>query len=767
MKSPKPFTGRVAALPAAMVLAGTGAVTLADSAPGYGLEEVIVTSRRVEESQQDVPLAVTALTSEALEASGVHNLSDLKAIPSFTLAPLTGRSTTLTVQLRGQRNSDATSTVDPAVGIYVADVPIMRSYGIGAISALDVQSMEVVKGPQGTLFGRNTTGGALLITPNAPTQELAGSLSIGIGNYNRRTGELVANAPITDTLSTRLAVRAAKHDGYIENRSDFPDLNDEDSIAARASLLWEPTDALSNTTFIDYFRHDARSAAKLRAINPGVSPLRTTYGSAQLAAAQLEQQNADFWSTRSQDDPTTTAFGGGFTNIANYDLSSDLTVKNILGYRKVDTNADHLEALMSGIPVNVSNLVADNEQISEELQLQGSTNRLTWVAGLFLFQENGEESTQGWQLSPVWPPTRGPSFADADVENKSRSVFGQGTYELTDALKLTLGARWTEDSRELDVKQDINYTNPAAPVCNLTANNVVPLIRLSPCTKKVSKDFSAPSYNITVDYKLNDRQLVYLAHRSGYRSGGFTLTAQRPLQFEPFDEETVKDVEVGYKADFNVFDMPVRLNTAYYFSDYKDIQRNVAELPAGSPAVVNVVKNAGSATIQGVEMEVTWLPTDAIDVKLFYTYTDAKYDEFESVGSTGAVQDLSSNEFAPVPTNQGGLDIGYTYSMGEAGELRAMVGGYWQSRTAGNVINKIGVTNVDVPGAFQSGYGLYNARISWNDVYGSPLSLSLWGKNLGDKHYYASSAPQWETLGLTTAYFGEPRTFGVEAKYTF
>jgi iron complex outermembrane receptor protein len=745
-----------------------GRVHAQDSAPKIrSIEEVIVTSRRVEESQQNVPLAVTALTSDALQAAGVTNLSELKTVPSFTLSPLTGRPTSLTVQLRGQRNSDATSTVDPAVGVYFAEVPIMRAYGIGALSALDVQSMEIVKGPQGTLFGRNTTGGALLITPNAPTQQIEGSIGLGVGNYNRRTAELMFNAPITDTTAGRIAVRTAQHDGYIDNRSGFSDINDEDSIAARASLLWEPTDTATNTTYFDYFNHDSHSGAKLVAVAPGPSQIRTVYGNAAVDGALAEANNSDFWSTRSLGDPKTSAKGLGFTNITSYELSDSLAIKNILGFRKVEAVEKSLEPSMATLPVTVSNNSAETKQYSEELQLQGSADRLEWIVGLFLFKEESKELVAQRALSPVWPPTIGPSINDIEVENQSRSVFGQGTYELTDSLSLTLGARWTEDKRELDTLNSIDYRNPAAPVCNLTANNVPPLIRLSPCSKNVSEDFSAPSYNISLDYKIDTNQLIYVAHRSGYRSGGFTSTAQRPLQYEPFDKETVKDIELGYKADLDIFDSPLRFNAAYYYSDYKDIQRNVGELAPGSSVVVNTVKNAGSATIQGLELETTWLPADAVEVRLFYAYTDAGYDDFKSRTSAGAVLDLSSNEFAPVPKHQGGLGVTYTQPLGEAGELRFMVDGYWQSEIAGNVINKLNGTNIDIPGAFQAGYSLYNARISWDNIFGAPLTVSLWGKNLTDTEYYAGNTTQYETLGLTSGYFGEPRTFGIDAKYSF
>lgn len=751
----------------AIVFANGMVIAAPDSSPRLrSIEEVIVTSRRVEESQQDIPLAVTALTSEALAASGISNLADLKSIPSFTLAPLSGRSTTMTVQLRGQRNSDATSTVDPAVGIYVAEVPIMRSYGIGALSALDVQSMEVVKGPQGTLFGRNTTGGALLITPNSPTYDLAGSVALGVGNYDRQTAEVMFNAPITDTTAVRFAVRSAKHDGYIENRGPFHDINDEDSMTVRASLLWEPTDALTNTTFVDYFDHNSHSGAKLRAINPGTTQMRNIYGSAALDQALAEEKNSKFWSARSLNDTPLTAEGMGLANITTFDISDSLTVKNIIGYRKVDTAADNLESMMATLPVNISNQAAKTTQWSEELQLQGSSDKLQWIAGLFLFKEKSEESGEQYSLSPTWPPAIGPSLSLVKVENTSYSVFGQGTYELTDRFNLTLGARWTEDERELDTRYNINYRNPASPVCNLTANDIPPLIVLSPCSKKVSEEFSAPSYNISLDYKLDDRQLVYLAHRSGYRSGGFTTTAQRPLQFVPFDEETVKDVELGYKGDLDLFGTPLRLNLAYYYSDYKDIQRNVGEIAPGSTQVINAVRNAGSATIQGLETEITWLPLEPVEIRMFYTYTDASYDEFDSRTATG-VLDLSDNEFAPVPEHQGGLTITYTHAMGDAGELRLMLDGYWQSRTAGNAINKLNGTNIDMPGAFQSGYGLYNARLSWNDIFGQPLTVSLWGKNLTDREYYTSTSTQYETFGNSAGYFGEPRTYGMDVKYSF
>jgi iron complex outermembrane receptor protein len=709
-------------LPAAIAAEGRAAA----------LEEIVVTSRRVEEALQEVPLSVTAMNESALQRTGVQTLADLQGnTPSLTTFAATTSKVNTAFALRGQLQGDYLMGFDPAVGVYVADVPIVRTTGLGRVGVLDVQTVEVMKGPQGTLFGRNTTGGALVITPSEPTDVLEGRVMAGLGNYNRRVVEGVINLPISEGVAARLAVNANKRDGTLESRTDSRDWYQEDELAWRGSLRFALSDQLTSTFFADGFSSDTSGPASvLSAVNPALSIGRL------FAPALRDQQNSDFYTTRSNVRGSfEEADVFGISNTTTYDLSDSLTIKNVLGYRQIDSELRYDldgtdSALFSFLP---NDGMYDQHQISEELQLLGSHDRLNWVAGLFYFREEGTEfSRPALNGNPL--PLR-----NTDLTNESQSVFAQGTYSLTDELRFTLGARYTSDKREYESRETgLAY----------------------------DADFSEPTWNVSLDYQVTPTNLLYVAHRHGYRSGGFNSRLSNiALVRTPFDPETVDDIEIGSKNDLQLGDTYARLNVALFYSDYKDIQRQITVADGGF--VVSTIRNAASATIYGGEIELTWNLTSNLEVSSFVSMQKARYDEWdEPVYNASQVQtgtiDRSANRFNAIPDYNANLTFRYRlpFLPDTAGDLFVQASAYWQDDTDYAAING--------PGTRQDAYTLYNARIDWERALGvDGLTFSAWGKNLAEEEYIVGSLNLYEQFGYTLQSVGEPRTFGMDVSYKF
>jgi iron complex outermembrane receptor protein len=661
--------------------------------------------------------------------------------PSVTSQGTAGRTSVVNFGIRGQRSTDVLPTVDPSVIVYIADVPQMRGYGLGALGALDIQTVEVLKGPQGTLFGRSTTGGAIVITPNAPTEERSASLSLGLGDYNRTMARFIGNLPITDSIAARVAVQKERQDGFLENKGPIghDDYADRDELSWRASLQFAPTDALTSTFYTDGFETDESGPmADARYVRPG-SPafnlgLRT---------------DGDPYSGRTNvRDGHSRITVYGVSNTTSYELSDALTIKNILGYRKIDVD-DRWDLDGSQLPVlDVRNL-ATTHQYSEELQFSGAVgDTLDWIAGVFWFKEYSPDNSYTYTFgNPL------NSITGTYGRNISQSIFGQGTWHITDDLNLTIGARYNDDQREIESS---SFT--ATGLCTI---EIAPNVRApnNNCKRRESESFNEPTYNITLDYHIAPDMMTYIAHRHGYRSGGFNGRAAQDVTFTPFQPEIVDDLEVGFKSDLELMGSPLRFNTAIFYSDYQDIQRLTSTVNASGQLATNVL-NAATATLYGGEIDATWLPTDSIQIDVFYAYLHARYDEWlDPLAANPAARDKSDYKFAS-PAHSGGVTVKYTLpTPAEIGIVSIQGNVYAQSDTQLADENGIGNT--------QSGYSLVGARLDWQEVMGSQLKLSLWGRNLNNTEYYSGGVNTVGNIGYYMGYPGVPRTWGIDATYEF
>ena len=713
-----------------------------------GFGDILVTARRREERLQDVPIAVSAIAGGDLAAKSVVQLSDLsKSIPALAITPGGFGSAVPRFTIRSQTQFEQLLTLDPSVGVYFADVVQARAHGVNA-GFFDLASVEVLKGPQGTLFGRNTTGGAIVVTPRAPTNELGGYLRVTLGNYATRYFEGALNVPISDTLSLRVAGRIADRDGYTYNPYVDRRFDDEHTQSWRASLLYTPSDAVTNLTVVNGFRVNEQGPGwRLTGVYPGsliararpdVFTFLTQAGDRRIGGSDMTNKQTD-------------AKAWGVSNTTTVDLGG-VTLKNIFGYRKVEsTNWLDFDGSPLAVWPSVETMRAD--QYSNELQLLGTAmaDRLNWIVGGYWFRENGEDTQRTTITLP--PLFNQDTIRTGFATNGSKSVFAQGTYKFgfLDGLSATAGVRYTWDDRRFR-EVGVNMLNG---LCSIVTAANVPIAQ--PCSKEVSADFKAPTYTLSLDWKFAQDKLVYIAHRRGYHAGGFNLRANTPDQFLPFNPEVVQDVEVGIKADWMIGGTRLRTNLAAYYQDYSDIQRSIT-VPLNGVLLTSIV-NAATAHITGFEAEVRWLPTPNLEISGFAAHSKFTYDKFQQTLAGGVIQDLRNNKIAFAPEWSGGGSIRFSLPLaGDGGTVVAQADAYAQSQ--------IELQDLNVPNGTAAAYTIANFRLEWNEFLGSRMSTALYLRNVFDKQYFNSGIAV-NGVGVITKTYGAPRTVGIELNIPF
>lgn len=741
------------------------------------LEEVVVTARRVEESLQAVPVAVTSISGEAITKSSIITSADLeRQVPSlvFTSSPSRSNATPY-VSIRGLRNADISITIDPAVAFYFDEIGQQRPNGVTQ-TLYDIESVQVLKGPQGTLFGRNTTGGAILINSKKPTDQLEGYLQVRGGNLSYKDAEGAANLPLGEGVALRLSGKVTKRDGFMKNRITGQETSDLDYYSYRARLKFDPTENFSSLFSGSVFKEDSNGTA-YQTIEPAAGALAAIYGS---PTADDPRSLQDDYAVSASDDYDYLSDVVAFSKTDVHDVSNistlavndsflgDITLKNIIGWRKVET---HTQFDFDGTQFIAVWLDGHTtvKQWSEEFQVLGGNDRVEWIAGLYYFQEKGDDLNHIITFAPRDLPavfTRELGFASPrlnltgnEAKNKSYSAFGHVKYSLTDQLTLSAGLRWTQDKREaVDGGFGTNH------VCRITDENGV-VLPDDACFLEDSKTFDEPTYNISLDYQWTDDLLVYVAHRHGYRSGGFNNRAVNPLSFAPFDAETVDDIELGLKTDFALGDTQGRLNVAAYYAKYDDIQRTFSYVQPGTDVFVSNIVNAAKATMQGLEAELTLQFNEYVSLSAFYSYNDAEYDKWDEVDPNTPNEppvDRSNNDFDYMPNHHVGANLRLDLPMVDpsAGRVSLLAGYYKQTSFELDIFNKTTV------GSKQDGYDLLNLRADWEQVMGSNFDLALFANNVTDEVYSAGGVAN-PAIGIHAVQPGAPRTYGLELKYTF
>ncbi|MDY0067065.1 MAG: TonB-dependent receptor [Steroidobacteraceae bacterium] len=673
-----------------------------------GLEQVMVTAQKREESLQATPIAITALGSKDLETQRITNVMDLvNKASAITLAPFAGTRTAPNLFIRGMGNLNAQSTKDLATGIYIDGVPVARGMGLAADIA-DLERVEVLRGPQGTLWGRNTTAGAINFIPRKPGDELSFSAQLTVGSWDQMAGRARVNAPVADWLQASLAYMRAENDGWVENENTtLPNQinfnEDRKKEALRAATRFEPADSVvvdyafdkSQMTFGNHF---------YQVVQGGAAPGRQESAPAELGLY-----------------PSSTKVSGHNVTVT-WELNK-LTVKSISAYRELDN-----DVYMNYIDAFTQDNQQSQHQFSQELQAIGeASHRVRYVAGLFYFREASRESIAsvyaGGALVDSWRVT---------AQGTSAAIYGQVAWTppvLDERLGLTLGVRYTEDSR----RAAKTYVN--ADFTPEITGTVV----------QGDRRFDSLNPVVIVDYAFTDAIRGYMKYSTGYRAGGFN-TQSTPAYFGAgFDQEDVEAWEAGLKSD--LFNDRLRVNMAVFENRYTDLQVDQVR----TPPIFTDTLNAGSAKVRGFELEAAAVLARGLSANVFYAYLDANYRSYVDNG----VELASLRHMPNAPEKQLGVGLEYAFARTGVGDLILNVDYRYQSEFYSNPMDY----------SRSPSYEIWNARLQLADIPAQrgAFHVALWGRNLGDEAYRLSTT----NLGMLSAQFGPPRSMGVDFMYGF
>jgi iron complex outermembrane receptor protein len=698
------------------------------------LDAVVVTARKREETLQDVPVAVTAFTPEALDTLNIKDLGDLDAqVPNLTIYAARGSTSTVTAYIRGIGQADPLWGVDPGVGIYLDDVYIARPQG-ALLDVFDVERIEVLRGPQGTLYGKNTIGGAIKYVSRGLREETEGFASLTVGNYSQLDAKAGIGGSIGDgVLRGRVAVASMTRDGFGENLSNGQPVSDKEINAVRAqfgAFASEDFDVQFSLDWMDD-QSGVRGAQMLapNPLAPAYPPLDDRY---------------DIRSGMGNVNDTTMK---GASMTVNWRLGEDWALKYVAAKRESDT---HTMIDFDTTPLKLVDVEAFyyDEQVSNELQANfDAGGRSRGVMGLYWF--NGDAG--GQVLNYFWNPAlatslTNPLFGDTQgyVNTSSIAAYADWTFDLTDQLKLDVGARYTDEDKHA-VALNKFYTTPEYTTAWGTAANFDKTVNF--------KNFSPKA---SLDYQFTPDIMGYLSFSRGFKSGGYNIRANTtsvPRSGDPFQDEQVDSYEIGSKMSF--LDQRMFLNLAYFYNQYEDIQLSVFTsytLPNGSQSFFGDFTNAGKGTVQGVEVEYQFLPTEHWLVSGNLAWLDAQYDEFMS----GGVDIADTQYFTNAPEFSGALNAEWRTALDGGGNLSARVTYAYQS--------EVWPTTDLSPAIRQDGYGLVNAGVIWN--VNDAWTLSLQGTNLADEEY-RTTGYNIAAYGVLTGFYGPPRQYSLMARYDF
>ncbi|GAB2618163.1 TonB-dependent receptor [Novilysobacter erysipheiresistens] len=697
------------------------------------LGAVTVTARKREETLQDVPVAVTAFTADALDRLAIEDLGGLDAqVPNLTIYAARGSSSTITAYIRGVGQSDPLWGVDPGVGIYMDDVYIARPQG-ALLDVFDVQRIEVLRGPQGTLYGKNTIGGAIKYISRGLPKDFEGFTEVTVGNYNQLDVKAAVGGPLggSEALRARLAVASLNRDGFGENVITGQEVSDKEILALRANLGAYVSEDLDIQLAFDWMDDQSGvRGAKMLAPNrfvPTMPPLDSRY---------------DVRNGMPNINDTTI---GGASATVNWRASDDWFFKYVLAKRESDTETNIDFDLLPAKIADVKAFYSD-EQVSHELQANyDAGGRARGVVGLYAFDGEAGGQVLNNFFNLLFGDTQG------TVYTESVALYADWTFDLTDQLALNVGARYTDEDKNAVVLNrgytDDTYSVPTATVADFDK----------------TINFKNTSPKVSLDYQVTPDIMLYGLASRGFKSGGFNIRAQAtavPRSAEPFDDEQVDSFEIGSKMGF--LDQTLFLNVAAFHNKYEDIQLSVFTAYDGDgdgteESFFGDFTNAGSGTVNGVEVEYQWLPNRHWLLSGNLAWLDAKYDEFVYLGENIA----DEQEFTNAPEFSGALNLEYRTPLAVGGDLSARVGYSYQS-------DVVATTEIIRTGAMpitQDGYGLVNAGVSWNDD--GPWTVTLQGTNLADKEYRTTGYNINTALGVLTGFYGPPRQYSISVRYDF
>lgn len=757
----------------------------APARPSAALEEVVVTARRREESLQTVPISIAAFSQEELRQRSINSTQDLQmAVPGIFLTGSGSRSNTL-YAIRGQAKPSVGQGA-PGVITYFADVPLPSN--ASSVPQYDIGSVQVLKGPQGTLFGRNTTGGAILTYPQKPTHEFGGYVETGIGNYNYRAVEGAINVPLTDGVALRFAGQTQKRDGYTENIGQGHDLDQLDSESYRLSLLVEPSDYFSNLSIVDYHLNDSSTSAALVVKGvpfafPGVGTFRFDLLADRQEALGPRKIDINTPSTNENFEQF------GFTNRTDFEFTG-WGITNIFGYRQNDVFVQSQIDGINTVPLEVAPGVivpapirvlegqqhSQMRQFTEELHIKGSAlaDRLEWLVGAFYLKSEPDGPMAN--ATGFFAPT---SQVYQFVEEESQAIFVNLSYDLdavAPGLAANLGVRrtWDESSVCSGTGEAPTATGPTTASfeegdCGELANH-----------SDLSSEFSATTWTVGLDWQVNDGVFAYVTSRKGYRAGGINAPrlGSAIAAYQTFDPEEIIDYEVGLRTDWQIQDVTGRLNLALFHNEATDVQvsgtglqttqvvPNCSEAdgivfidgdcnPSNDPSQSVINLNVGDTEVQGADFEVTVMPIGNLTLSATGTYMDTKTTQYDVPGPFTPFYPADEIPILYTPEKSGTLGARYDMALGNGlGDLGLSANLYYAGE-------------IEMYGYTANSYSITNLRADWSDVMGTRFDVALFARNVFDKEAVVAPGVLTPVSPFGSAIYNEPRMFGAELRYRF
>ena len=717
------------------------------------LEEVVVTARRRTESLQDVPIAVTALTGEALTLRGVQDITEVaQTVPSVTLEPSRATNTTLTAFIRGVGQQDPLAGFEQGVALYLDDVYLARPQG-ALLDIYDVERVEVLRGPQGTLYGRNAVGGAIKYVTRRLSDELSVRLRGNYGMYGQTDLVGTVSAPVSDTFRVGATVASFDRDGFGENRTTGDDQYNKKIFGYRLSAEFEPTENL--LLRVAYDNTDDESAAVA-----GWRPYPGEFSGAPILPDVFDTLAgaSDLPTTAGIDGNNRVQAEGGMISV-DWAVSDTLSLRSITASRN-DFTESVIDFDSLATPDFDAPVIYDNEQFSQEFQLLYNDDRWNVVLGYYFL--DSEAANDFDVVLGLLAPGGLTAYTGGTVETEAWSVFADVTYALTERLSLSVGGRYTEDTRSADIFR-ANYLGTGSPFFG--NDSAIEIAVGSDFEAERTYDNFAPRFNLS--YALGDNATVYGGYSLGWKAGSFDPRGANfltPAVEQGFDEEELDSWELGLKSTW--WDGRAVTNVALFYSEYSDMQipGSVGVDSDGdgvNDSFVGTVTNAGQSEISGIEIEGSVALTQNLSAQFAASFLDASIEEW----LVGGVDVSSERVIQNTPEEM--VFVGLAWDM-------PLLGG--QLVANGNYSWKGDITQFETPAPDldQDAFGLFNASVVWTSGNEQWL-VGLHGKNLADEEYRTAGycfglqgCPS--ALGLennTTVFFGPPRTAFVTAEYRF
>ena len=774
-----------------------GTATTELLAQAGALEEIVVTARKREESLQDTPISVAAFTADDIEQRGMVDFADLgeftpNVVFDFT-APIAAGNSAAIIMIRGVGSADWALPVDPGVGIYLDGVYISRTIG-QVMDTVDVERIEVLRGPQGTLFGRNTIGGAISVVTKKPTTDsFHGRAEVTTGSYDRIDVNAYVNVPMGENLAGSISVSSRNRDGYVKNLGDGPDLGDNEDLSGRLAFRWTPSDAITVDLTADYSTTDENPAPnvlidvaedgffpKLNNLVSGdpacggfaVSTDPARFGNDKCYNDQWVVGPFKTWSSHVSATPelqTDERFGiavrpdselnvWGVGGTIEWDINDNFTFKSITAHRRVEDGFWSRDTSHSKLPVHVIVRTANDyeqKQTTQEFQLLGNAfdDRLEWLVGLYYLKETGKH------LDVVELPFNTVFDSGGTIDNESKAVFAQGTFDITSQLSLTAGVRYTDEEKEfvpasyVGIDRGVPFPlsiSPASPFdCRgtpLSAANTEGSCVLPPEPAHSNASELQPYVNLS--YQWAEDFMTYVSYSEGFKAGAFTqrvFPAKREVPVA--GPEFVKVYEGGFKS--TLLDNRMRLNASVFFTDYTDMQVTSDESDSAGTIGLSTV-NAAEAEILGFELEMTAVPTPEMLLQVGVGYLDAEYVKLDE-GVAFAIDDQLIN----APEWNINAAAQYSIDLGDMGSLTPRLDLAHTSKVANDDRN--------TPLLVQDAYTLLNLSLTWRDV-DDVWSVTAAGRNVTDEAYLITG---FSNNNGTEGVYGLPATWSVSLRRNF